>query len=146
MSKIIPLTITEDEYAELEAALDYYVTEIRKDSSTHKPAQQPEYLNELTGYPRLLPEEARVLKERILRLELELQHTKVTHARELACLKEAHACDFTHLKEQLARERKHIQQCRSADRESFRLQIENLILRMQRGLPPPALPEKPDDQ
>ena len=71
------------------------------------------------------------LSERMLRLELELQHTK-----------EAHARDFTQLKEEHAREREHLQQRQLADRDNFRLQIENLILRLQRGLPPPELPEK----
>lgn len=63
------------------------------------------------------------LADRVLRLELELQHEK-----------EAHAHQHAHLKEQQIRER-----------ENFRLQIENLILRMQRGLPPPELPDKSDD-
>ncbi len=75
------------------------------------------------------------LSERVLRLELELQHQQTQYARELA-----------HLKEEHAREREHLQQRQLADRENFRLQIENLILRMQRGLPPPELPEKPDNQ
>ena len=57
------------------------------------------------------------LTERVLRLELQLQHQKEQQATE---------------------------------RDNFRLQIENLILRLQRGLPPPALPgrapENLDDQ
>ncbi len=53
------------------------------------------------------------LSERVLRLELQLQHQKEQQA---------------------------------IERENFRLQIENLVLRMQRGLPPAELPEKPDNQ
>jgi chromosome segregation ATPase len=75
------------------------------------------------------------LADRVLRLEWELQQTK-----------EAHARDFTQLKEEHAREREHLQQRQLADRDNFRLQIENLVLRWQRRLPPPELPEKPDDQ
>ncbi len=64
------------------------------------------------------------LADRVLRLEWELQQTKETHARE----------------------REHWQQRQLADRDNFRLQIENIVLRLQSGLPPPALPEKPDDE
>lgn len=92
-------------------------------------------LSELANSVRDLFADDYRLSERILRLELELQHTKETHARELAYMKEEHA-----------REREHWQQRQLADRENFRLQIENLILRLQRGLPPPELPEKPDGQ
>jgi hypothetical protein len=53
------------------------------------------------------------LSERVLRLELQLQHQKEQQA---------------------------------GERENFRLQIENLVLRMQRSLPAPELPEKPDGQ
>lgn len=70
-------------------------------------------LVELTGAARHLSEEQRLLSERVLRLELQLQHQKEQQATE---------------------------------RENFRLQIENLVLRMQRGLPPAELPEKPDNQ
>ena len=117
--------ITKTAYAELEKLIDSYVAKIRKGSSARVPV-------ELTGDTRQLSEEDRL---RVLRLELELQHTK-----------EAHARDFAQLKEEHAREREHWQQRQSADRDNFRLQIENLILRLQRGLPPPELPEKPEDE
>jgi cell division septum initiation protein DivIVA len=103
-------------------------------------------LEELTGHAHQLSEDDRWLNERVLRLELELQHTKETHARDFTQLKEAHAHELAHLKGEYAREREHWEQRQLADRQSFRLQIENLILRMQRGLPPPELLDKSDDE
>jgi hypothetical protein len=50
MSKAIALTITEEEYAELEAVLDRYVAGIENDH--HAPEQQPEY-DELDGRAKL---------------------------------------------------------------------------------------------
>jgi hypothetical protein len=67
------------------------------------------------------------LADRVLRLELELQHQKEQHARERA----------------------HWQERQAAEREHFRLQLENLILRAQRGLPLPEqsrLPAEPMHQ
>ena len=71
---------------------------------------------------------------------------KEAHARDFIQLKEEHARDFTQLKEEHLREREHWQARLSADGENFRLQIENLVLRMQRGLPLPELPQKPEDE
>ena len=82
------------------------------------------------------------VSERLLKLEMQFEFQKEQQAAEVARLKE----ELARLKEEQAREREHWQQRQLADRESFRLQIENLILRMQRGLPPPGLPEKPDNQ
>ena len=64
------------------------------------------------------------LADRVLRLELELQHTKEQHARELAYLQEQ----------------------QNTERENFRLQLENLILRTQRGLPPGETKSPPIDE
>jgi len=72
-------------------------------------------LDDFGQFSRELPAGFNKLSERVLKLELELQHTKEQHAREVA-----------HLRDQQA-----------AEREHFRLQLENLILRLQRGLPPP---------
>ena len=99
-------------------------------------------IGELSGSVRNLFAENHRLSEQMLRLELELQHTKETQARELALVKEQQAAESARLKEEHVREREHLLQRQLADRESFRLQIENLILRLQRGLPPPALPDK----
>jgi regulator of replication initiation timing len=66
-------------------------------------------LNELSSSVQGLFKDSISLSERVLRVELELQH----------------------LKEQQA-----------AERENFRLQLENLILRAQRGLPPGEKNEK----
>ena len=112
----------------------------------HRVEGHKRQIGELVDSVRDLSTDNYRLSERMLRLELELQHTKETHARDFTQLKEEHARDFTQLKEEHAREREHWQQRKLADRESFRLQIENLILRSQRGLPPPALPEKPEDE
>ena len=52
------------------------------------------------------------LTERVLRLEMQLEHQKEQQA---------------------------------AERENFRLQLENLILRLQRGLPPGRSADEPED-
>jgi hypothetical protein len=123
MSKTIALTITEEEYAELEALLDTYIAEIKRDKDEHKPSQQPkdQDLSDHANYSRQLAEENRLLNERALRLESELQHQKEQHA--------------------LERER--WQERQATEREYFRLQLENFILRVQCGLPLPAFPAFP---
>lgn len=63
------------------------------------------------------------LSERVLKLELQLEFQKEQHALELARLKEQQA----------------------TERENFRLQLENLVLRLQRGLPP-GEPKAPSDE
>lgn len=68
-----------------------------------------ERLDELVGYVDTLATDARHFSERILRLELELQH---------------------------------LRQQQATERENFRLQLENLILRTQRVLPPSEKNEK----
>ena len=60
-------------------------------------------LDNLTDYVGRLSDENRSLADRVLRLELQLQHQKEQQATE---------------------------------RENFRLQLENLVLRLQRSLPP----------
>lgn len=60
-------------------------------------------LDNLTDYVGKLSDENRSLADRVLRLEMQLQHQKEQH---------------------------------TTERENFRLQLENLVLRMQRGLPP----------
>jgi chromosome segregation ATPase len=78
------------------------------------------------------------LSERTMRLELELQYTKEQHAQELVHLREEHRQELARLQEQ-----------QLAERQNLRLQLENLILRMQRGLPPsepPALPAEPNEE
>ncbi len=57
------------------------------------------------------------LSERVLRLELELRHQQTQHTQELA----------------------HWQSQQTMERQNFQLQLENLVLRLQRGLPPPEL-------
>lgn len=61
------------------------------------------------------------LSERFLKLELQLEFRKEQHTRE----------------------REHWQERQAAEREHFRLQLENLILRAQRGLPPLELSLSP---
>lgn len=82
------------------------------------------------------------VSDRLLRLEMQSEFQKEQQAAEIARLKE----ELARLKEEHVREREHWEQRQSADRQSFRLQIENLILRRQRGLPPPELPAQPDDE
>lgn len=53
------------------------------------------------------------IADRVLRLELELRHTKEQHAREVA----------------------HLQEQQAAERQIFHLQLETLVLRLQQGLP-----------
>lgn len=60
-------------------------------------------MDNLTDYVGRLSDENRALAERVLRLELQLQHQK---------------------------------EQQTTERENFRLQLENLVLRQQRGLPP----------
>ena len=60
-------------------------------------------MDNLTDYVGRLSDENRALAERVLRLELQLQHQKEQH---------------------------------TTERENFRLQLENLVLRLPRGLPP----------
>ena len=101
MSKLITLTITESERDELDALLDTYIEEIRRDKGEHERIMARVDQN-LAETKRNL-EMIHANREMSLRLELPL----------------------VHLKEQQA-----------AERENFWLQLENLILRMQRGLPP----------
>ncbi len=109
MSKLITLTMTENERAEFEALFDAYIAEIRKDKGEHKRimARVDERLSQIKWQT-----EVRHFSERILRLELELQHQKEQQA---------------------------------AERENFRLQLENLRLRLQPGLPPSEKSEKDGD-
>ncbi len=99
-------------------------------------------LDESARFAREMTAGFNQVSERLLKLEMQTEFQKQQQAVEIARLKE----ELARLKEEHTRERAqwHVQQL--ADRESFRLQIENLILRMQRGLPPPELPEKPDSQ
>jgi hypothetical protein len=60
-------------------------------------------LTDLTDSVGRLSDENRSLADRVLRLELQLQHQK---------------------------------EQQTTERENFRLQLENLVLRLQRGLPP----------
>ena len=105
MSKSITLTITEDERADLEALLDAYIAEIKKDQGEHERimAQVDENIpDEREQFSRQIRADFDRLSERVLRLEMELQHQKEQQATE---------------------------------REKFQLQIENLILRSQRERP-----------
>ena len=109
MSKLITLTMTENERAEFEALLDAYIEEIRKDKGEHERimARVDERLSQIKWQT-----DARHFSERILRLEVELEHQKEQQA---------------------------------AERENFRLQLENLRLRLQQGLPPSEKSEKDED-
>lgn len=64
-------------------------------------------LDELFGSTRDTSAHLYRLSERVLRLELELQHAKEQHAREVI----------------------HLSTQQAAEREQFRLQLENLLLR-----------------